>query len=67
MKKALLMLVVLAGCASGPPLKVPDGSRRVPVNSVVPPEAGGEEEGGEAQPHQSRKGARAARAREEGW
>ncbi len=40
MKKVLLALVMLSGCASGPPLKVPDGSHRLPVNTVVLPEAG---------------------------
>jgi hypothetical protein len=44
MKTALLLVLALVGCASGPPVKVPDGSHRVPVNSVVPPEAGGESE-----------------------
>ncbi len=38
MKRALVLVLVMGACASGPAPKAPDESRRVAVNKVVPPE-----------------------------
>jgi hypothetical protein len=39
--KALLLLVLAAGCVTAPAPKRPEESHRVPVNRTVPPEADG--------------------------
>jgi len=40
-RAAVVVCVGLLRCATAPPAKRPDESRRTPVNKVVPPEVGG--------------------------
>jgi hypothetical protein len=39
--KRVLVIALLAGCATAPGPKRPDESHRVPVNRTIPAEAGG--------------------------
>ncbi len=39
MKRVLVVVLMVAACASAPAPTAPDESRRVPVNKVVPPES----------------------------
>ncbi len=66
MKRVLMLMAAVAGCASAPAPRVPDGSHRIPVNTVVPPEAGGQAERDAPGPWRAPKPAGTPRAREEG-